>query len=172
MKFESFRPWSIFLFRTETNDNMASEFDYVDHAELLTIGMRMSDIGVIAALQDNGAIADGWSPLAKRLRQEPVSPIQFREAFARVTYAASLMNRTPKYITAFGKSITTMSMPLQGLSTKSLFDNWKPAEYSKYMSSYCQVPLDECYQADRGQLTFLGKIAARGSLKTSLVPKR
>lgn len=106
----------------------------------------MNDIGLIGVLQDNGATADALERYLRRLRRQPVNPIQFREAIARIFYSASLINRTPKYL-MISKPPQILPMPLQGLSTKPVFDPWVPAQYAHWLSTFCGIPYEECYDA-------------------------
>ena len=52
------------------------------------------------------------------------------------------MNRTPKYITILpseeGQRVTVASLPIGGLSTKPIFDEWNPLEYAKLLASIWQ----------------------------------
>lgn len=157
MRFETFKPWSVFIFEALANGDPRHDFDYIDIPELLTVAIRMGSVGVIAALQDNGAIAETYSPLQRRLRElGPVSPIQFREAAARVSYAASRINRTPKYITIYSRPTRIISMPLQGFSAKPIFDPADVSVFADFLSWFCQVPREECYSPENGLLTWLG----------------
>jgi hypothetical protein len=49
-------PWSICFFKMQACKDRHLNFDFKDNPLLLTISLRMNDIGIVAALQDNGAL--------------------------------------------------------------------------------------------------------------------
>jgi len=135
-KFENFKPWSIFILNLQI-DNKLSKFDYHDSLFLLTFSIRMGNIGIIACLGDNGAQKDIFQNYWKKLQKIKLHPIQFDELYAKVTYKSSLMNRTPKYITNGLTSV--IASPLQGLSSKPIYDEWEQKEYAKYLASLLEI---------------------------------
>jgi hypothetical protein len=50
--FEDFKPFSLFLFKVENNEQ---EFGYRDEINTMTFALRIKDFGLILCLQDNGA---------------------------------------------------------------------------------------------------------------------
>ncbi|HXJ93210.1 MAG TPA: hypothetical protein VMT20_10065 [Terriglobia bacterium] len=152
-------PWSLFLFKTQRHSKRDLNFDFKDNPVVLTVAIRMNDIGVVGVLQDNGAVRGyGEKALgvqdAKKLR---LHPVQFSEVAARIFYAASLLNRVPKYISVSGqdRSLDVISLPLQGLSAKPVFDPWKIEDYTRVLSWSCQLPYDKLYYPGKGVWTFL-----------------
>lgn len=137
-KFENFKPWSIFILNLQI-DNKLSKFDYHDSLFLLTFSIRMGNIGIIACLGDNGAQKDIFQNYWKKIQKIKLHPIQFDELYAKVTYKSSLMNRTPKYITIMPENedglTSVIASPLQGLSSKPIYDEWEQKEYAKYLAS-------------------------------------
>lgn len=158
-KFHRPYPWSLFIFETQEHTSPEFNFDFKDNPYLLTIAIRMSNVGVVAALQDNGAVRMVGEKgigihYARKLR---LHPVQFSEVAAKIFYAASLLNRVPKYITVSDSSenMEVVSLPLQGLSSKPVFERWEIADYARLLSWSCQIPYEDLYYPGKGVMTFL-----------------
>lgn len=136
-EFVDFHPWSIFLVETHTYGDKR-DFDYHDEILTLTFSIRMSGIGIIACLEDNGAQEELFSDYFDKFKGVKLHPTQFDELVAKVTYKASLMNRTPKYMMMLpkeeGQKVTVFSSPLQGFSTKPIFDDWNQRNYAAFLA--------------------------------------
>jgi len=140
-------PWSIFLFKIQQYPEDRLNFDFRDNPLSLTIAIRMDDIGVIACLQDNHAHEDIFHDYFKKIRRIALHPLQFNELIAMVFYKNSLLNRTPKYASIFQRDrISVFSLPLQGLSSKPIYDEWSQEEYAKYLSFHCGIPCELAYR--------------------------
>src|SRR5262249_30714542 len=111
---------SVFVFAAQRMPRIETEWDYCDDVDSLCVGCRIGRVGLIASLADGGALQpmeDQYSDLIDL----PLHPLQFREIFSQVAYAAKLRNRTPKYVTMEGNPHTTIQLPLGGLSLSPLF---------------------------------------------------
>lgn len=139
IKFEEFVPWSIFLFETmEFGDSR--DFDYFDGFETMTFAMRMGKIGVIACLEDSGSQKEATKEYISKFKGVKLHPIQFDEMVSRVVYSASLLNRTPKYISLLpnneGMCTYIISHPLQGLSSKPIYNEWAQKDYARHLAFF------------------------------------
>jgi hypothetical protein len=138
--FMGFSPWSLFIFNIHTYDNIGDNFDYLDNIPAMSFAIRFGEIGVIACLQDNGAQEQFYSDFFYKFQHHRILPIQFTELFAMFTYKTLLMNRIPKYVMASGCDnsgpIQAISPPLQGSSTKPIYDEWVQEDYAKLLSFY------------------------------------
>jgi len=136
-EFVAFQPWSTFLVETYTYGG-GRDFDYHDEIFTLTFSIRMGGIGIIACLENNGAQEELFSDYFDKFKGIKLHPMQFDELVAKVTYKASLMNRTPKYIMMLpkeeGQKVTVIASPLQGLSYKPIFDDWNQRDYAAYLA--------------------------------------
>jgi hypothetical protein len=146
-------PWSIFVFRTETYEERRRQFDYADNPELLTIAVRMNDIGIVACLEDDGRVQQALAPFFRKLRRYPVTDAQFQEVVARMFYATSLRTATPRYLrvgsdptTVFAMAPSTMLPP---------FGAWRFSEYCAWLAHYTHQPYEECFSPPNGAATTL-----------------
>lgn len=157
MIFDGFFPASILIFRTKSPDDVRYQWDLRDGLINMFISCRMSDVGIIAVLQDGGAQQyqdDFWD----KYRGMALHPIQFQEIAAQVSYKASLFNRTPKYFWFEGANkdtFTIYQMPLAGMSRKPLFDEWQWDVYAHILSDYLNVPLDMIFLPPHNVMTWL-----------------
>jgi hypothetical protein len=132
--FEGFKPYSIFLFKM---DNNIEEFYYRDEVNTLTFSLRINDFGLVICLQDNGANRAYHKEILDKIGDEVLHPIQFEEFSGRVFYSAYLFNRLPEYhILPVGDDIYLEAMPLRGMSSKPLFDDWMGKTYGQVLESF------------------------------------
>ena len=152
-------PWSLFIFKTQKSADARLNFDFKDNPLLLTIAFRANDIGVVAVLQDNAAVKIlGEHELGiHNARKLDLHPVQSTEVAAKIFYAASLLNRVPKYMNAASPDgkMSVVALPLGGLSSKPIFNPWKNEDYARLMSWSCQVPYEQLYYPGQGVWTFL-----------------
>lgn len=187
-KFHRPYPWSVFLFKTQKHANPAFNFDFKDNPLLLTVAIRMNDVGVVAALQDNGAVRMLGQRVVgiRTTRKVVLHPIQFSEIAARTFYLASLLNRVPKYVSFFSsdRPMEVVSLPMQGFSAKPIFDPWVIENYARVLSWSCHLPYERLYHPGKGVMTFLhdekgrpkripfdGSVLVVGDLSRPIVPE-
>jgi hypothetical protein len=132
--FDGFKPYSIFLFKV---DNNIDEFYYRDEINTLTFSLRIKDFGLIICLQDNGANRKYHKEVRDKIGEAILHPIQFEEFCGRVFYSAYLFNRLPEYnVLPAGEDIYVEAMPLRGMSSKPLFDDWINKTYGQVLESF------------------------------------
>ena len=132
--FEDFKPFSLFLFKVDNNEE---EFGYRDEINTLTFSLRIKDFGLIICLQDNGANKMYHREVLSKIENEVLHPIQFEEFCGRVFYSAYLFNRLPEYnILPVNNEIYIEAMPLRGISAKPLFDTWNNKTYGQVLENF------------------------------------
>jgi hypothetical protein len=141
-EFEDNIPWSIFVVELSTYGDKR-DFDYFDNFVTQTFALRMGNIGVIAHLQDNGIHKESLKEYYDEFDGIKLNHLQFNELVAKAMYNSTLLNRTPKYITVLPNTpeepVKVISLPLQGLSTIPVFDDWIVADYAKFLTHYLNV---------------------------------
>ena len=53
------------------------------------------------------------------------------------------------------KEMEVVALPLQGLSSKPIFDPWKNEDYARLLSWSCHLPYEQLYFPGKGVWTFL-----------------
>jgi len=131
---EDFKPFSLFLFKVDNNEN---EFGYRDEINTLTFSLRIKDFGLIICMQDNGANRHYHRETLEKIKDKMLHPIQFEEFSGRVFYSAYLFNRLPEYnILPVDDQLYIEAMPLRGMSSKPLFDHWVNKIYGQVLESF------------------------------------
>jgi len=139
--FKGFFPASIMFFETQIPNDINQQWDFVDNILSMFIGIRIGNIGIISVLQDGGSLEE-FGDIYDDFRKVPLHPIQFRELCANIAYRSTLFNRVPKFISHEDGIITTQQLPLGGLSSKPLYDEWSLEEYAEVLSFYTGYPLE------------------------------
>jgi hypothetical protein len=131
---EDFKPFSLFLFKVNNAEN---EFGYRDEINTLTFSLRINDFGLIICMQDNGANQHYHREFLEKIQGHVLHPIQYEEFSGRVFYSAYLFNRLPEYnILPVNDEIFIEAMPLRGMSSKPLFDDWLNKIYGQVLESF------------------------------------
>jgi hypothetical protein len=134
LHFEDFKPFSLFLFKVDNNE---AEFGYRDEINTQTFALRIKDFGLVICLQDNGANAMYHREIFEKIKEDILHPIQFEEFSGRVFYSNYLFNRLPEYnILPVGDEIYIEAMPLRGMSSKPLFDDWMNKTYGQVLENF------------------------------------
>lgn len=78
------------------------EFDFGTLSDYSTIYIRMGEIGIVAVLNDSGAVSDLMAEFLSGI-SGPLSSLQFREIAARMAYGNTLLCVRPKYFSRLYK---------------------------------------------------------------------
>jgi hypothetical protein len=155
MFFGEFFPTSIGVFPTQECSNPRLNWGFRDDLNKLFISCRIGKVGIIATLQDGGALNHMFD-LMNEIKQINLHPLQFNEIVAQCLYKASLFNRTPKYLVSeTPQLIQVFQTPLQGLSSKSIYDEWNNRNYAIYLSNVTGIPLDKIFAPPNKVMTWL-----------------
>ena len=134
MEFEERTPWTI---RTFPVQNTPGVFNYRDEINTLTFSLAMNDFGIIACLQDNGTNAIYHKDVLDKIGDHQLKAIQYEELIARFYYSNYLFNRLPEYTVLPTAEMTYIeAMPLRGMSSKSLFDQWTAKPYGQVLENF------------------------------------
>ena len=132
--FEEPTPWSIKVFKLAQEDNF---FSYRDELNTLSFSLRAHDFGIIACLQDNSTNVQYHHGILEICDDQTLSPAQFEELCARFFYSAYLFNRLPEYaVLPTPETIFIEAMPLQGISSKPIFDVWDVKTYGQVLENF------------------------------------
>lgn len=147
MRFLGFFPASIFIYRIQKYREAKLQFDFRDYPAGLGISMRMGSVGIVAAMQDGGAQRELHGDYLRQFQACALHPLQFAELIASFFYKTALFNRTPKYcIMESEKSLNVMQMPLQGLTSKPVFDDWDQETYARILAFHTRIPIDTIFE--------------------------
>ena len=132
--FEGIKPWSIKILPVK---NTAETFGYRDEINTLTFSLRMNDFGIIACLQDNGAVLNQHKEILRHVEGKTLHPLQFEELCGRFFYSSYLFNRLPEYTFLNAEdTIYVDSMPFYSINGKPLFDAWQVKTYGQVLENF------------------------------------
>ena len=154
IQFSGFFPATILVFRTQSPSNPTLQWDFRDSPISLFVSIRMGKVGIISVLQDGGTTSGSRDSILS-LKSMSLHPIQFRELSAVMHYRSLLLNRVPKFIIADGNPAQVFMSPLQGLSSKPIFDTWKYDQFANILSSYIGVEIEKIFYPPDRVMTWL-----------------
>jgi len=134
MDFNGHQLWSIQVFKIKISKDI---FNYKDETTNLNFSLGMNDFGIVACLQDNGAVGIEQQEMTDKFSNRLLHPVQFEELCARFIYANYLLNSYPEYtVQSTGEKVIVESSPLTGTANKSLFDRWDDDMFAQVLSLY------------------------------------
>jgi len=105
------------------------------------LSIRVGRVGIIACLQDGGAVKYAFEEQYKEFEKLTLDWAQFAEVTARIFYDLSRFNRIPKFILAEGNGhVQVMLNPLGGLSGKPLFEKGEMQDYFQVLAHCLRCP--------------------------------
>jgi hypothetical protein len=136
-------PASLFVYETMEPSDRKMGFDYWDPPPGLGLSIRVGKVGIVACLQDGGAVKHGFGKHYQKYEGLALHRIQFAEVTARTFYDLVRFNCVPKFMLVEGSGrVQVVLSPLGGLSGKPLFKEWNMEEYAKMLSHCARFPLD------------------------------
>jgi hypothetical protein len=135
-------PASVFAFKVQEPKALEARFDFRDDIRFPALYMRLGSVGILAAF-DAGAQAYEWGPLYRKYRRYRLHPPQLEELGAAMFCKANLFDRVPKLI-VYGdqhRGHEIMIMPLAGLSTKPIFQEWDDTVFAEFPSAFTRIPV-------------------------------
>ncbi len=134
VEFDGTSPWTIKVVRIAAEQDL---FNYRDEINTLTFSLSMKDFGIIACLQDNGANGLYNKETVDKVGTNPLHPVQFEELCGRFFYSNYLFNRLPEYTIMPVENVVFIEpMPLRGMSSKPLFDDWQNKVYGQVLENF------------------------------------
>jgi hypothetical protein len=151
------QPATIIVYPTQTaSDPPAANFDYTDNALGPFLGIRMGALGIIAVLQDWGAISDvGPKKLfVDAVNVGPLAPLQFRELMAFGMYVSASLVQERRLFIASDNGVTVIRpVPLPDDAT--LIEPFDPGRYAHALSRSLGVPIERVLLPGKAYPTFL-----------------
>lgn len=134
-------PASVFVYRTMEPSDIKMGFDYWDNIMALGISIRVGKVGIVACLQDGGALKYSFDDYYETFQKLNVHWMQFAEITAKIFYDLSRFNRVPKFMLVDGDDRVQVAMnPLGGLSGKPLFNDGNMEEYAAVLAHVSRFP--------------------------------
>ena len=134
MDFNGPKLWSIRVFDIKYSKDV---FNYRDELTNQNFSLGMNGFGIVACLQDNGAVGIKQQEITDVFLKKTLHPIQFEELCARFIYSNYLLNHFAEYtLKSSEEKVIVESEPLIGSANKSLFDPWDDDMFAQVLSIY------------------------------------
>lgn len=132
--FDNFSPWSIARFPVNYSKDI---FNYKDETHKLNFCLGMNGFGLIACLQDNGAIRRFYQDDLNKIGRQTLHPAQFEELYGRFMYANYLLRESPDYELAEQAGTLLLQLP-EGASKGDEFAPWDEKVYAQVLANMWQ----------------------------------
>ena len=144
-------PASVFVFECqESDENLRLNFDYGDHFVRPFFAIRGGAIGLIATLQDWGALKTVGLEMFQTARVLTLHPVQFRGLIAAGQCANGLFNRTPLHLLATERDrVHIHTAPPTGSREGPWFDDWDVEIYANLLATALGQPLESVWDGSR-----------------------
>ncbi|MEO9146245.1 MAG: hypothetical protein ABI237_11895 [Ginsengibacter sp.] len=134
MEFKGLKPWTIRIVKLKYSKDT---FNYKDEPINLNFSLGMNGFGIIACLQDNGAVGVDQLGIVDKISDKILHPIQFEELCARFLYANYLLKKSSRHIIQPGeKKVIIESVPLIDDPSGSLFGRWDDNMFAQVLAGY------------------------------------
>ena len=156
MDFKGTKPWSIRVFKIKYSKDV---FNYRNESTNLNFSLGMNDFGIVACLQDNGAVGINQQELTDKISDKILHPIQFEELCARFIYANYLLNGfAESTIESTEEKVIVESVPLTGTPNKPLFDPLDDDMFGQVLANYWKpwgITKDEIVTLGNSPISYL-----------------
>lgn len=134
MEFKGVKPWSIEIVKLKYSQDA---FNYKDEPTNLNFSLGMNGFGIIACLQDNGAVGKKEKDIVGKISDKILHPIQFEELCARFLYSNYLLKKRPQHlIEVQGEKVMIESLPLVETVTDPAFGIWDDNMFARVLADY------------------------------------
>lgn len=134
MEFKGVKPWSIAIVKVKYSKDV---FNYKDEPTNLNFSLGMNGFGIIACLQDNGAVAEKEKNILQKIDKKILHPIQFEELAARFLYSNYLLkNRGKTTVEILDKNVIIASFAPEQTPASTLFGAWDDDMFAQVLASY------------------------------------
>ncbi len=137
VSFSTFKPWSFSIVKLKYSKDI---FHYRDNPVNLVFSLGTNGFGIIACLQDNGAIKNEYKGMLDKINDTVLHPVQFEELCARMLYSNYLMQYRPKYkFNLRDDGLEICAIPFEVTDHKPLFAKWDDKVYAQVLAGYLEA---------------------------------
>ena len=134
MKFEGVKPWSIEIVKLKYSKDI---FNYKDEPTNLNFSLGINGFGIVACLQDNGAVKNKENKILAKISDKTLHPIQFEELSARFLYANYLLKKPAKNIISVEEDqVVIESIAAEESPGEPFFAPWDDEMFAQVLAGY------------------------------------
>ena len=133
IEFKGIKPWTICIVKLKYSRDI---FNYKDEPMNLNFSLGMNGFGIIACLQDNGAVGKHEQNIIRKIGEKVLHPIQFEELCGRFLYDNYLLKYRAKYnLQTTGEKIIIEAILPEEKEDK-LFAPWVDNMFAQVLAGY------------------------------------
>lgn len=134
MEFKGIKPWSIEIVQLKYSKDI---FNYKDEPTNLNFSLGINGFGIVACLQDNGAVGRKEKNLLDKIGEKILHPIQFEELSARFLYSNYLLkNRGETNIEVEEDKVIIESGAADETVEDRVFATWDDDMFAQVLAGY------------------------------------
>lgn len=153
--YKNFTPWSVRCYKVNISKDI---FNYKDETQALNFCMSMNDFGVIACLQDNGAIAAYNKEVLDTVGNATLHPAQFEELYGRFIYSNYLLKKLPDYRITTDQGKLIFELPEMVAAEMNKFAPWQDEIFAQVLANLWKpwgLTIDVIYKFPNSPLSYL-----------------
>lgn len=133
ISFQGAKPWSVGIVRLKYSRDT---FNYRDEPIKLNFSLGMNGFGIVACLQDGGAVARREQPIMRKIGEHILHPIQFEELCGRFLYANYLLKQTAVCDIQQDAEQITIETLYPDVDESLLFSPWDSNMFAQVLTGY------------------------------------
>ncbi len=161
VRFEDFKPTSLFKFQTYTYEN-PQNFELITALNVQSVMLRMGEVCIMACLLDNNIQEKFYKDYFINFESIITHPIQLNELFSRLCYKSYLVNQVFEYGLQFPSALEDfLSIKFRvpdSEGNKEVFRAWNDLEYIEILTSFMKsfgFTRDDLFDPKHGVATFI-----------------
>lgn len=134
MEFKGVKPWSIEIVGLKYSKDI---FNYKDEPINLNFSLGMDGFGIVACLQDNGAVEIKEENILSKISDKILHPIQFEELSARFLYDNYLLKKPSRHIISVEENqVIIESLVAEQNPGEPVFAPWDDDMFAQVLAGY------------------------------------
>ncbi len=153
--FEGFEPWTIHCFRVGVSKDV---LNYKDETKKQNFCLGMNGFGILACLQDNGAVSKFHQDLLEKIGDKTLHPAQFEELYGRFMYANYLLRELPAYQIREEGDKLVFTLPEDERKHLPLFAQWQDNIFAQVLTNMLEpwgIPIQQIYRFPDPPVSYL-----------------
>lgn len=155
VEFKNFTPWSIRCYKVNISKDI---FNYKDETQDLNFCLSMNDFGLIACLQDNGAVAEYNKEVLDTVGNATLHPAQFEEMYGRFIYSNYLLQKLPDYKIKNENGTLVFELPEPATAEMKKFAPWQDEIFAQVLANLWKpwgLTMNDIYTFPNTPLSYL-----------------
>lgn len=153
--FEGFEPWTIKCFKVNVSKDI---LNYKDETKKQNFCLGMNGFGILACLQDNGAIGQYYQQILDQIGDNTLHPAQFEELYGRFMYANYLLRDMPEYELSNDRGTIIFRLPEDPRPDLPQFAEWQDNIYAQVLTNMLEpwgIPIQQIYRFPDPPVSYL-----------------